>query len=78
MLKKTKRSAKKGGAKRRGKRRHAKSQAHRAVSGAAKIVLAKGLPRRPKGYLTYQKGTELIAKKMNRKGGKKGRKVCRK
>lgn len=37
-------------------------------------VLASGLPPRPKGYMTYQKGDKLIAKPLAR-GGKKGRKI---
>jgi len=47
------------------------------VPGPKRIVLARGLPPRPKGYLTHQKGDKLIAVKMERRGGKKGRKVCR-
>ena len=90
MLRKTKRRAVKAGAKggaRKRRRRathtayHAKRTAKRTakrVAGPAKMVLAKGLPARPKGYLTFQKGTTLVAVKMNRKGGKRGRKVCRK
>ncbi len=67
-------------AKKRTKKRSKKRSTGRKgpVSGPAMMVLASDLPPRPKGYLTYQKGTRLIAKKMNRKGGKRGRKVCRK
>lgn len=46
-----------------------KSSKEKTVSGPAMMVLAT-VPPRPKGYLTYQKGNKLIAKKMNRKGGK--------
>ena len=62
-----------------GKKRTTKKTKHakQHVSGPSTIILAKGLPKRPKGYLTYQKGTTLVAKKLNRKGGKKGRRVCR-
>jgi len=40
------------------------------------FVLAK-VPPRPKGYFTFQLGTELIARPLSRRGGKKGRPVCR-
>ena len=61
---------------RRARRHHAKTKKtkkSKTVAGPHRIVLAKGLPPAPPGYLTHQKGDKLIGVKMNREGGKKGR-----
>jgi hypothetical protein len=63
-------------AKRRTTRRRNKTYHAKTVKGPSVIVLAT-VPPRPKGYLTYQKGTKLIAKKMNRKGYIKKKRGCR-
>ena len=44
---------------------------------AGEKVLATGLPPIEKGTMHFQLGDRLVAKKLS-KGGKKGRKVCRK
>jgi hypothetical protein len=44
---------------------------------AKKVVLKKAIKRKAGHMYFVSKGGDVVETKMNRKGGKKGRKVCR-